>query len=192
MLVCYNRGEGAIIGMKQYTKQEIMSLTNEELLQYINHILKKGVSLSQLEKETGVRRQTIRDRLKKDGYIFNKTSNSYVKHSDVASEPPKKPQEAKKTQEPRITMEELLKRIEALEMRLNDIEKVEENISSDFKPIIFDSEVQPRNYPLHKEVTDLLTQVSKENPHLKVKDIVNHCLFMGLSQAIHSDNVEKA
>ena len=178
--------------MKQYTKQEIMSLTNEELLQYINHILKKGVSLSQLEKETGVRRQTIRDRLKKDGYIFNKTSNSYIKCSDVVSEPPKKPQKAKKTQEPRITMEELLKRIEALEMRLNDSEKVEENISNEFKPTIFNSEVQPRNYPLHKEVTDLLSQVSKANPQFKVKDIVNHCLYMGLSQVIHSDSIEKA
>ena len=176
--------------MKQYTKQEIMSLTNEELLQYINHILKKGGSLSQLEKETGVRRQTIRDRLKKEGYIFNKTSNSYIKHSDVVSEPLRKPQEAKKTQEPRITMEELLKRIEALEMRLNDGEK--ETISNEFKPMIFDSEVQPRNYPLHKEVTDLLSQVSKAHPQFKVKDIVNHCLYIGLSQTIHSDNIEKA
>ena len=192
MLVCYNRGEGAITGMKQYTKQEIMSLTNEELLQYINQLLKSGSSLSQLEKETGVRRQTIRDRLKKEGYIFNKTSNSYIKHSDVVSEPLRKPQEAKKTQEPRITMEELLKRIEALEMRLNDIEKLEENIPSEFKPMVFDSEVQPRNYPLHKEVTDLLSQVSKAHPQFKVKDIVNHCLYIGLSHAIHSDNIEKA
>ena len=178
--------------MKQYTKEEVTALSNEELLHYINYLLKNGYSLSQLERDKVATRKTISNKLKKIGYIYNKTSNSYVKCSDVASEPSKEPQKAKKTQEPRVTMEELLKRIEALEMRLNDIGKLEEAIPSDFKPIIFDSEVQPRNYPLHKEVTDLLSQVSKANPQFKVKDIVNHCLYIGLSQAIHSDNIEKA
>ena len=189
MLICYNQNEGAIIGMKQYTKEEVTALSNEELLHYINYLLKNGYSLSQLERDKVATRKTISNKLKKIGYIYNKTSNSYVKCSDVASEPSKEPQNVDEIQELRNIIGKAFERIEALEMRLNDSEKVEENVSSDFKPVIFNSEVQPRNYPLHKEVTDLLTQVSKENPHLKVKDIVNHCLFIGLSQAIHSDDI---
>ena len=192
MLICYNQNEGAITGMKQYTKEEVTALSNEELLHYINYLLKNGYSLSQLERDKVATRKTISNKLKKIGYIYNKTSNSYVKCSDVASEPSKEPQNVDEIQELRNIIGKAFERIEALEMRLNDSEKIEENIPSNFKPTIFNSEVQPRNYPLHKEVTDLLTQVSKENPHLKVKDIVNHCLFIGLSQAIHSDNVEKA
>ena len=192
MLICYNQNEGAITGMKQYTKEEVTALSNEELLHYINYLLKNGYSLSQLERDKVATRKTISNKLKKIGYIYNKTSNSYVKCSDVASEPSKEPQNVDEIQELRNIIGKAFERIEALEMRLNDSEKIEENIPSNFKPTIFNSEVQPRNYPLHKEVTDLLTQVSKENPHLKVKDIVNHCLFIGLSQAIHSDNIEKA
>ena len=192
MLICYNQSEGAITGMKQYTKEEVTALSNEELLHYINYLLKNGYSLSQLERDKVATRKTISNKLKKIGYIYNKTSNSYVKCSDVASESSKEPQNVDEIQELRNIIGKAFERIEALEMRLNDSEKVEENIPSNFKPTIFNSEVQPRNYPLHKEVTDLLTQVSKENPHLKVKDIVNHCLFIGLSQAIHSDNIEKA
>ena len=192
MLICYNQNEGAITEMKPYTKEEIMALEGEELLHRINQLLKSGISLSKLERDKIIVRKTISNRLGKIGYTYNGTSKSYVKSSVVASEPPKKPQKVDEIQELRNIIQEAFERIEALEMRLNDSEKVEENIPSNFKPTIFNSEVQPRNYPLHKEVTDLLTQVSKENPHLKVKDIVNHCLFIGLSQAIHSDNVEKA
>ena len=42
MLICYNQNEGAIIGMKQYTKEEVTALSNEELLHYINYLLKNG------------------------------------------------------------------------------------------------------------------------------------------------------
>ena len=192
MLICYNQSEGAITEMKQYTKEEIMALEGEELLHRINQLLKSGISLSKLEGDKIITRKTIKNRLEKIGYTYNGTSKAYIKTSDATSKPPKKPQKADEIQELRNIIGKAFERIEALEMRLNDSEKVEKNISSDFKPIIFNSEVQPRNYPLHKEVTDLLSQVSKAHPQFKVKDIVNHCLYIGLSQSIHSDNIEKA
>ena len=69
MLICYNQNEGAIIGMKQYTKEEVTALSNEELLHYINYLLKNGYSLSQLERDKVATRKTISNKLKKIGYI---------------------------------------------------------------------------------------------------------------------------
>ena len=178
--------------MEDWTKEQVMALSNDELLAYINHMLANGYSLGRLNKEKRIRRQTIRDRLKKDGYVYNAECNAFIQSlaDTEVKKPQNRSQEAKKKQGATISLEELLKRVEALEMRLNTIQSNETILSNEFKPIIFDSEVQPRNYPLHREVVDLLTQVSQANPHLKVKDIVNHCLYIGLSQALHRDNIE--
>lgn len=182
--------------MEHWTKEQIMALNNDELLAYINHMLAIGYSLGRLNKEKGIRRQTVRDRLKKDGYVYNDECKAFIKplideptSGPKQIHPPKTPPKAKK-EGGVISLEELLKRVEVLEMRFNTIQNNENNTSNEFKPIIFDSKPQPRNYPLHKEVTDLLSQVHQANPHLKVKDIVNHALYIGLSQALHRDSIE--
>lgn len=183
--------------MEHLTKEQVMDLTGDDLVAYINTMLSSGYSLSGLSEEIGFRRQTIRERLKRDGYFYNKECNAYIKplideptNTSTKTEPPKTSHKAKKEKVVTITLEELLKRVEALEMRLNAIQSNEIKAKEEFKPIIFDSKPQPRNYPLHKEITDLLSEVHQANPHLKVKDIVNHALYVGLSQALHSDNME--
>lgn len=178
--------------MEDWTKERVMALSNDELLKYINHMLANGYSLGRLNKEKGIRRQKVRDRLKKDGYVYDSDCNAFIQslmYTEVRK-PQNKPQESQKKQEAIISLEELLKRVEVLEMQLNTIQSNKKNTLREFKPVIFDSEVQPRNYPLHREVVELLNQVSKANSHLKVKDIVNHCLYIGLSQALHRDDIE--
>ncbi len=181
--------------MEHWTKEQVMALNNDELLAYINHMLAKGYTLGRLNREKGIRRQTVRDRLKKDGYVYNDECRAFIKPlideptgKPKQKHPPKTPHKARKEGGVTITLEELLERVEVLEMRLNTIQSNETNTKDEFKPIIFNSKPQPRNYPLHKEVTDLLSEVHQANPHLKVKDIVNHALYIGLSQALHSDN----
>lgn len=181
--------------MEHWTKEQVMALNNDELLAYINHMLAMGYSLARLNKEKGIRRQTVRDRLKKDGYVYNDECKAFIKPliDETTSEPkptqpPKTTHKARKEGGATISLEELLERVEALEMRFNTIQNNETNTKDEFKPIIFNSKPQQRNYPLHKEVVDLLAEVSQANPHLKVKDIVNHALYVGLSQALHSDN----
>lgn len=177
--------------MEHWTKEEVMALNNDELLAYINHMLAMGYSLARLNKEKGIRRQTVRDRLKKDGYVYNDECKAFIKpliDEPKPTQPPKTTHKARKEGGATISLEELLKRVEALEMRLNTIQSNGINAKDEFKPIIFNSKTQSRNYPLHQEVVDLLAEVSQANPHLKVKDIVNHALYVGLSQALHSDN----
>lgn len=177
--------------MEDWTKEQVMALNNDELLVYINHMLAIGYSLGRLNKEKGIRRQTVRDRLKKDGYVYNDECKAFIKpliDEPKQTQPPKTTHKARKEGGATISLEELLERVEALEMRFNAIQNNETKNKDEFKPIIFNSKQQPRNYPLHKEVVDLLAKVSQVNPHLKVKDIVNHCLYIGLSQALHSDN----
>lgn len=177
--------------MEELTKEQVMGLNGDQLAEYINNKLASGQSLSGLSEKIGFRRQTIRDRLKRDGYFYNKDCNAYLK--PLFDEPLniiKTPHKEKKKAPATITLEEVLERLEALEMRLNGIQNDKQQESKEFKPKIFESDVQPRNYPLHKEVIDLLSEVTKANPHLKVKDIVNHALFLGLSMSLHSDSIE--
>lgn len=180
--------------MEHWTKEQVMALNNDELLVYINHMLAIGYSLGRLNKEKGIRRQTVRDRLKKDGYVYNDECKAFIKpliEEPKQTQSPKSPQKVRKDGASTISLEELLRRVEALEMHLNTIQSNGTNAKDEFKPIIFNSKTQSRNYPLHQEVTDLLKEVHQSNPHLKVKDIVNHVLYVGLSQALHGDKIEE-
>lgn len=183
--------------MEHLTKEEVMALNNDELLAYINHMLAMGYSLARLNKEKGIRRQTVRDRLKKDGYVYNDECKAFIKplideptSEPKQTQPPKTTHKARKEGGATISLEELLERLEALEMRLNTMGSDKNIKEEQFKPKIFKSDVQPRNYPLHQEVIDLISEVSRNNPHLKVKDIVNHALFQGLTMYSHRKDID--
>lgn len=179
--------------IESWDKEKVMSLNNDDLLVYINSMLAKGWSLGKLNEEKGIRRQTVRDRLKKDGYVFDRVSNAFVKvtteHAELQKAPGKVSEKTPKIQKQvsdGITLESLQNRIEALEMAVNAMQTNSNPIASGFELIKFDSKEQPRNYPLHQEVVDLLAEVHSSNKHLKVKDIVNHALYCGLNQMKHS------
>ena len=114
--------------MEHLTKEEVMALNNDELLAYINHMLAMGYSLARLNKEKGIRRQTVRDRLKKDGYVYNDECKAFIKpliDEPKQTQPPKTTHKARKEGGATISLEELLERVEALEMRFNTIQNNE-------------------------------------------------------------------
>ena len=187
--------------MELYTKEQIMALKPQELLEYTNHILSVGVSLNDLERKTNMQRKTIRERLKRIGYVYDGKSNRYVLNKEgdnvyfINPKPVKKaPKEEKKTPKakednlPKITLEELQKRVEALEMRFSGIEKAPTK-AGDIEIIKFNSKTHDRNYPFHQEVVDLLEEIKLVNNHLKVKDIVNTALYLGLSKLKDSSSI---
>lgn len=185
------------MSMESWDKKKVMSLNNNDLLVYINHMLASGWSLGRLNKEKGIRRQTVRDRLKKDGYVFNHDANAFIKplipgeDLQISSvKPIEKPRNVQKQESDVLTLESLQRRIEALEMRINTMQVSSKADTTDFELIKFNSKEQPRNYPLYQEVVDLLADVHSNNRHLKVKDIVNHALYTGLVQMKHSKSIE--
>ena len=181
--------------MELYTKEQIMALKPQELLEYTNHILSVGVSLNDLERKTNMQRKTIRERLKRIGYVYDGKSNRYVLNKEgdnvyfINPKPVKKAPKAKEAKAPKITLEELQKRVEALEMRLNSMEKAPSK-AGDVEVIKFNSKTHDRNYPLHKEVVDLLDEIKLSNNHLKIKDLVNTALYIGLTKMKDSSSID--
>lgn len=180
-----------VVRMDNLTKDQIMRLSDEELVDYINNMLKLGYTLSTFSREKGIKRQKLRDRLANAGYAYNDARKEFAKtidsiNIDVVKNHDKSKPKGLEEDESVIKLRELLERIEALETRLNNMQKVDEENTNELKPIVFNSKTQQRNYPLHEEVTELLAEVHRQNPHLKVKDIVNHLLYQGLLKAIHS------
>ena len=186
--------------MEKYTKEQVMELKPQELADYINHMFNNGWSLNKLNKEKGIRRQTVREKLKRAGYVLNADTNryelneennegsfeGYFINSQIKEEKAPKAKEAKA---PKITLEELQKRVEALEMRLNSMEKAPSK-AGDVEVIKFNSKTHDRNYPLHKEVVDLLDEIKLSNNHLKIKDLVNTALYIGLTKMKDSSSID--
>lgn len=175
-----------------------MELSTQELLEYLNHMLSNGWSLNKLNTQKGIRRQTVRDKLKKEGYVLDQEANQFVKSPEVDGADKldlvgvfvdSKPQKAKKKAPATNSLEDLEKRIEVLEMRLNAMET---QVPSDLKVdvIKFESKTHDRNYPLHQEVLCLLDDLKRTNTHLKVKDLVNTALYIGLSKMKDSGSID--
>ena len=64
---------------EKLTKDEVMNLRDEELLEYINYMLSHDYTMARINREKGIRRQTIRDRLKRIGYRYDENVKQYVK-----------------------------------------------------------------------------------------------------------------
>ena len=177
------------------TKDEVMNLRDEELLEYINHMLSHDYTMARINREKGIRRQTIRDRLKKIGYRYDENVKQYVKTkkaladeagSNINEEIPKVVYKAEVKQnnsdsELLTMIRNLQNRQAELEARLDRIEgkdiKLENKRTGARLPItVFKSEAKIKNYPIYPEVFERITQLKIDNPHLKVKDIVNSLL----------------
>lgn len=180
---------------EKLTKDEVMNLRDEELLEYINYMLSHDYTMARINREKGIRRQTIRDRLKRIGYRYDENVKQYVKTkkaladeagSNINEEIPKvihkTEVEQNNSDSELLTMIRNLQNRQAeLEARLDRIEgkdtKLENKRTGARLPItVFKSEAKIKNYPIYPEVFERITQLKIDNPHLKVKDIVNSLL----------------
>lgn len=67
--------------MEQLSKDQLDQMPLEDQIKYINNELKKEkASLTGVCKAIGIGRTTVRERAKKQGFIFDKGSNQYVKN----------------------------------------------------------------------------------------------------------------
>ena len=176
-----------------FTKEDVMNLNTTDLLQYVNYMLSVGYTMQQLNDKKGIRRQTIRDRLKKAGYVFDKDQNQYV--ATDKEELPLIVEEVKHTESQiihkKITLEEVYKVLQSLESRITTLEETRGVVKREQVPqnqlkvgglelIPFHSKAVNRNYPLYPEVYERLDRLKEENPHLKIKEIINSLLYKAL------------
>lgn len=180
---------------EKLTKDEVMNLRDEELLEYINYMLSHDYTMARINREKGIRRQTIRDRLKRIGYRYDENVKQYVKTkkalaneagSNINEEFPEVVHKSETEQngsdcELLTMIRNLQNRQAELEARLDRIEgkdtKLENKRTGARLPItVFKSEAKIKNYPIYPEVFERITQLKIDNPHLKVKDIVNSLL----------------
>lgn len=182
---------------ESYTKEDVMKLYGTDLLTYINYMLSKGYTLGELNKTKGIRRQTVRDRLKKDGYAFDKEQNQYVYQKGSIQETKKKLDNSEHTTSvPRNesnsikTLEDMRKALHTLEIRVRALEEnktiklnslIQEPLQvGKLNLVAFHSKAKNRNYPLYPEVYERLDRLREENPHIKIKDVVNSILYKAL------------
>lgn len=67
--------------MEQLNKNQFDQMPLNDQIKYINNELRKeGSSLTGICKEIGIARSTVRERSKKQGFIFDKKLNQYVKN----------------------------------------------------------------------------------------------------------------
>lgn len=80
--------------MEQLNKNQFDQMPLNDQIKYINNELRKeGSSLTGICKEIGIARSTVRERSKKQGFIFDKKLNQYVKNVNkpVLSKPLRQP-----------------------------------------------------------------------------------------------------
>lgn len=183
---------------ESYDKEKVMNLQGSHLVKYVNYMLSKGYTLSELNKTKGIRRQTVRDRLKKGGYTFDKEQNQYIKHNGEGQTESNTLDNSKiPTPEPRNeksdinTLDDVKKELESLKMRIKALEEDKKAIF-EFSPnqntleagklelIPFHTKAKNRNYPLYPEVYERLDRLRENNPQIKIKDVVNSILYKAL------------
>lgn len=186
------------MSFESYSKNDVMKLYGTDLLAYVNYMLSKGYTLAQLNKKKGIRRQTVRDRLKKDGYVFDKERNQYVKHNvgvqtnSNTSYSNEKPKIELRNEENDIeTLDDIKKELQSLKMRVKELEENKKVITKTLSEqkmlqvgklelMAFHSKAKNRNYPLYPEVYERLDRLREDNPHIKIKDVVNSILYRAL------------
>lgn len=165
------------------TKEEFNLLDQNDQLEYVNARLSEGMSFTQVtEKEIGIRRNTVRDRFKRMGYVLDQEVMKFVLVEPTkATEQPIKQTESKKNPK-ESTTKTLEQQIKQLESRMSRLEKLlkapltEEPQKNKELNIVKESSGSYRNYKLNSSVIKDLEKLALEYPHLTTANIVNSLL----------------
>lgn len=151
------------------TRDEFLRLKGDELATTVNDLLSKFGSKNKICEALGLKKQSIDRKLKEAGYIYNHETKRYAKQDPN--------REDLKNDDSKALINDLLKRMETVESRLNAIDS---NKSSDFELVNFNSKMQNKNYRLYEEVVELIELIKRDHKHLNVTQVVNSALYREL------------
>lgn len=152
------------------TRDEFLRLKGDELATTVNDLLSKFGSKNKICEALGLKKQSIDRKLKEAGYLYNHETKRYAKQDPNR-------EDLKSHDDSKELINDLLKRMEAVESRLNAIDS---NKSSDFELVNFNSKMQNKNYRLYEEVVELIELIKRDHKHLNVTQVVNSALYREL------------
>lgn len=152
------------------TRDEFLRLKGDELATTVNDLLSKFGSKNKICEALGLKKRSIDSKLKEAGYLYNHETKRYAKQDPNR-------EDLKSHDDSKELINDLLKRMEAVESRLNAIDS---NKSNDFELVQFDSKMQNKNYRLYEEVVELIEMIKREHKHLNVTQVVNSALYREL------------
>ena len=169
-------------------KLKFNKLKLEEQVQYINDQLKTGLSLTNICKNIGIDRSTVRKRFKSKGYNFNPDINLYeagtlstvvaVKQASTTNKKSfKNANNTVNTNTLEDRVKDLESKIKALEKLIN-VNTIDTNNTDDkeLNITIFEGETVSRAYRLDAKVQKDFKIFCKKHSEYKVQDIISSAL----------------
>lgn len=138
----------------------------DEIVKYVNEKMKSGLSMSQIEKEMKVGKDSIRKKLNKNGYKFDKIKRQYIKikeNNDNTKEIPG----VKKTKEDIIKNDNKTKSVPEEHFLTQEEIKILKIIAKNYNKMNTDykleGEIKARSFKTYKNVVDKFVAYCKEN-----------------------------
>ena len=182
-------------------KTEFNSLDVMEQIEYINKSLLNGNTLTNICKNIGIGRSTIRDRFDKIGYKYNKSTNQYESIIEIiediepviqagANEPIKEDIKPVIQQSSNLVvgtdneiLTSLINNYDDMNIKLNEMYNWYKLQSSNkvvqtekFKVDDFEGEIVVRSYKLYEPIQKDFLEFCKRNNKYKVQDILSQAL----------------
>ena len=150
-------------------KTEFNNLDVLEQIEYINKNLLEGNTLTNVCKNIGIGRSTIRDRFKKVSYEYNKNINQYESIVEIIEAETVAPAGAN---EP---IKENIKPV--IQQSSNKVVRTEK-----FKVDDFEGDIVVRSYKLYEPIQREFLEFCKKNNKYKVQDILSQFIKEGLEK----------
>lgn len=160
-----------------------------ELVEQYNQALQEGKSSDEFAESVGMHRKSMQQKLRRSGYVFDKTSNRYILNENEVKRIVHKSVKQKKNS---IDEDEILKMIKSLSDRVEKLEKIEEyrsvpaastvEKSNELELRVFDSPVKQISYRYHVEVLDALEKLCRKYPNYTKHVIINSLLLEALER----------
>ena len=144
----------------------MVDINIDELVKYVNDKMRNGLSMTQIEKEMKVGKDSIRKKLNRNGYKFNNNKRQYIKikenNGDIKGIPGvkktnqdiiKNDNKTKSVPEEHFLTQEEIKILKVIAKNYN-------KMNTDYK---LEGEIKARSFKTYKNVMDKFVGYCKEN-----------------------------
>lgn len=136
----------------------------DELVKYVNDKMRNGLSMTQIEKEMKVGKDSIRKKLNKNGYKFDNNKRQYIKikennNNEIPS--------VKKTKQEIIKSNDKTKSVPEehflTQEEINILKVIAKNYNKTNTEYKLEGEIKARSFKTYKSVVDKFVGYCKEN-----------------------------